>query len=411
MGSGRGHIKSVAAVHGGPWQSMAVVGVKKVLRLAHDGSSFLCPPMVGWWMPKLGQIQEEHLMAGQSNIYAGVAGYVGRPDEKGSVGVFRRAAAGGEWQHVLAHLETYTVLVHPADPSVVFAGTADGVWRSNDHGATFQRTNFADKGKQIWSFLVDRSDAKRVYAGGSPVDVYRSDDCGESWRRLPNPGIKERATAPFAVRVMRMAQHPTKPQEIYAALEVNGVMRSTDGGETWADCSADLVRLSGLPHLKSKIVSDSFAEGMLDGHAIAISPADPEAVILACRLGLFRTTDQGKTWRDMEMKRFSPVTYGRDVKVAPQDPNTIYAALSVAASSHDGGLYRSQDAGMTWKRFDKVKVHGTIMSVGLHQTNPMQVCIGARYQGEIFATRDGGESWESMPLPGTVKDIYAVACG
>jgi photosystem II stability/assembly factor-like uncharacterized protein len=350
-------------------------------------------------------------MAAKSNIYAGVAGYVGRPDEKGSVGVFRRADAGGEWQHVLANLETYTVLVHPADPSVVFAGTADGVWRSNDHGATFERTKFADKGKQIWSFLVDRRDAKCVYAGASPVDVYRSEDCGESWRRLPNPGVKDRATAPFAVRVMRMVQHPTRANEIYAALEVNGVMRSTDGGETWADCSADLIRLSGLPHLKSKIVTDTFAEGMLDGHAIAISPADPEGVILACRMGLFRTTDQGKTWQDMEMKRFSPVTYGRDVKVAPQDPKTIYAALSVAAASHDGGLYRSQDAGTTWKRFDKIQVHGTIMSVGLHQTNPMQVCVGARYQGEVFATRDGGESWASMPLPGPVKDIYSVAWG
>ena len=52
-------------------------------------------------------------MAAQSNIYAGVAGYVGRPNEKGSVGVFRRAVAGGEWQHVLTHLETHTVFVHP----------------------------------------------------------------------------------------------------------------------------------------------------------------------------------------------------------------------------------------------------------------------------------------------------------
>ena len=102
----------------------------------------------------------------------------GVPDEKGSVGVFRRAADGGEWQHVLKHLETHTVFVHPTDPSVVFAGTMDGVWRSTDRGATFQRANFPDKGKQIWSFLVDSRDAKRIYAGGSPVDIYRSDDCG-----------------------------------------------------------------------------------------------------------------------------------------------------------------------------------------------------------------------------------------
>jgi photosystem II stability/assembly factor-like uncharacterized protein len=350
-------------------------------------------------------------MAGQSNIYAGVAGYVGRPDEKGCVGVFRRAAAGGAWQHVLTHLETHTVFVHPADPSVVFAGTADGVWRSADRGATFKRADFPDTGKQIWSFLVDSRDARRIYAGGSPVDVYRSDNGGESWRRLPNPGIKDRATAPFAVRVMRMVQHPTRPDEIYAALEVNGVILTTTGGETWEDCSADLIRLSELPHLKSKNVSDTFAEGMIDGHANTISPSDPDAVVLACRMGLFRSGDKGRSWQDMEMKRFSPITYGRDVKVAPQDPKTMYAALSVAAASKDGGLYRSQDAGKTWQRFDKVQVHGTIMSVGLHPTDPKQVYIGARYQGEVFGTQDGGETWASMPLPGPVKDIYSVACG
>jgi photosystem II stability/assembly factor-like uncharacterized protein len=189
------------------------------------------------------------------------------------------------------------------------------------------------------------------------------------------------------------------------------VILTRDGGETWEDCSADLIRLSELPHLKSKIVSDTYAEGMLDGHAIAISPADPDAVILAVRMGLFRTVDEGKSWQDMEMKRFSPVTYGRDVKVSPQEPNTIYAALSVAAASHDGGLYRSQDSGKTWRRFDKVKVNGTIMSVALHPTDPKQVYIGARYQGEVFGTQDGGVTWAALPLPGPVKDIYAVACG
>jgi len=133
--------------------------------------------------------------------------------------------------------------------------------------------------------------------------------------------------------------------------------------------------------------------------------------VLACRMGLFRSADRGQSWQDMEMKRFSPITYGRDVKVSPQDPKTIYAALSVAAASHDGGIYRSRDAGKTWTRFDKVQVHGTIMSVGLHHTDPNQVYIGARYQGEVFGTQDGGETWAAMPLPGPVKDIYSVACG
>ena len=102
---------------------------------------------------------------------------------------------------------------------------------------------------------------------------------------------------------------------------------------------------------------------MLDGHAICTSAADPDGVIIAVRMGLFRSRDQGKTWEDLRVDRFSPFTYGRDIKVSPQDPNTLYACLSVAASSKDGALYRSQDIGKTWQRFDKVQPHGTLMSV------------------------------------------------
>ena len=89
----------------------------------------------------------------------------------------------------------------------------------------------------------------------------------------------------------------------------------------------------------------------------------------------------------------------------------MYAALSVAAASHDGSLYKSSDAGKTWSRFDKVQVHGTIMSIGLHRQDPNQVYIGARYDGEVFGTQDAGKTWSEMSIPGEVKDIYCVTCG
>ena len=96
----------------------------------------------------------------------------------------------------------------------------------------------------------------------------------------------------------------------------------------------------------------------------------------------------------MEVGRFSPTTYGRDIRVSPVEPNTLYSALSVAAASKDGGLYRSEDGGDSWQRFDKVQVHGTIMSIGLHPTDAGQVYIGARYDGEVFGTRDAGKTWQ-----------------
>ena len=350
-------------------------------------------------------------MADQTNLYVGVAGYFGKPDHPGRVGIFRRAGIGGDWRHVLGTVQAFTVFIHPGDPATVLAGTNDGIWRSTDAGASFRRTDFPDTKTEVWSFLVDSRDPKRIFAGASPIAMYRSDDGGVSWRRLPDPGMPIHCTGPFASRVMRLVQHPRRPEEIYAALEINGVMRSTDAGETWTDCSAGLIELARLPHLQSKIVSDTTAEGMLDSHAVTINPADPDTVIAAMRMGLFRSADQGRTWQDMDVGRFSPTTYGRDVKASAAEPNTLYSALSVAAASHDGGLYRSADGGQSWTRFDKVQVHGTIMSIGLHPRDAAQVYIGARYDGEVYGTDDAGRTWQAMPLPGEVQHIYSVACG
>jgi photosystem II stability/assembly factor-like uncharacterized protein len=264
---------------------------------------------------------------------------------------------------------------------------------------------------QIWSFLPDAAGGTRMLAGGSPVSVYRSDDDGATWRRAPDPHLPLHARMPFDCRVMRFAPHPRRAGEIYAVLEVSGVMRSTDGGDSWSDCSADLLRLADAePRLRSKLVSDTEAEGMLDGHAVCTSAAAPDAVIIAVRMGLFRSDDQGRSWQDLRVDRFSPFSYGRDVKVSPQDPSTLYACLSVAASSKDGALYRSNDVGKTWQRFDKVQPHGTLMSVALHARDAKQVYIAARY-GEVFGTADGGETWRDMPLPPNVQHIYALACG
>ena len=308
-------------------------------------------------------------------------------------------------------LETFTVAVHPTDPD-------HGVrrhrrWRVAQHRSR-RHVPARELSRQGQAGLVvpgRLQRPERIYAGGSPVDVYRSDDRGESWRRLPNPGDRDRCTAPFAVRVMRMAQHPEQPDEIYAALEVNGVIRTTDGGETWTDCSADLLRLSELPHLKSKIVSDTFAEGMLDGHAIAISAGRSRRRGPRLPHGPVPHADQGKSWQDMEMKRFSPITYGRDVKVAPQDPKTMYAALASPPPARTAGSTAARMPARPGSASTRCRCTAPSCRSACTTAIPHQVYIGARYEGEVFGTQDGGETWKAMPLPGQVKDIYSVACG
>ena len=175
--------------------------------------------------------------------------------------------------------------------------------------------------------------------------------------------------------------------------------------------SHDLVKLAERPHLKSRIVSDTDIEGMMDAHALCVSSAQPGTVFLALRMGLFRSADRGATWEDMEIGRFSPLTYARDVKVSPHDARTLYACLSPAARSEDGSLYRSDDLGGSWRRVDRgVKARSTMMAMALHAKDPNQVYCTTR-SGQVFGTQDGGGSWREYQLPDGVADVYAVACG
>ena len=327
-------------------------------------------------------------------------------------GALYRGGPDGGWEQLTKGLPSpvsvQAITVHPTDSNVVFVGAQDGVFRSQDGGTSWERSAFP-AGLQVWSVAVHPRNPQVVYAGTSPVGVFRSDDGGRTFTPLPGAKQRDRLAMSFPSRVMRLAITPGNPDAIYAALEVAGAMRSLDGGTTWEDCSEPLVALAEKPHLKSKIQSDSEAEGMLDAHALLVTEAAPRSVFLAVRMGLFRSDDQGKTWQDMEVGRFSPLTYGRDIRVSPQDPSVLYAALSPAARSEDGSVYRSADLGRTWTRFDHgVKARATMMSLALHPRDPAQVYCVSRC-GQVFGTQDAGKSWRESPLP--VDDVYAIACG
>jgi photosystem II stability/assembly factor-like uncharacterized protein len=347
---------------------------------------------------------------GPSHIYVGAARWTSGTKS----GVFRKEAGGSRWglssKGLPDDVHVQAITVHPANPDVVYVGTQKGPYRSADRGERWERLPFPEDGGEVWSILVHPSNPRTLLVGTSPVGIYRSDDEGASWRKL-KASQPERVKMPFACRVMRLAVDPSRPEHIYAALEVGGAMRSLDGGQTWADCSADLVKMSELPHLKSRIVSDSETEGMLDGHALAVSAAASGTVFLALRMGLFRSADQAAHWKDMEVGRFSPLTYSRDIRVSPQDPRVLYACLSPAARSEDGSLYRSADLGETWTRFDRgVKAESTMMAVALHPRDADSVYCVSR-TGQVFGTRDGGRTWSEDRLPDGVNDVYAIACG
>jgi photosystem II stability/assembly factor-like uncharacterized protein len=349
-----------------------------------------------------------------TRILAGAGHYVMANGVKCRGGLFRTTSDDGEWRAVTTGLpdrvEARAFAVHPTEHDVVYAGTQDGPYRSSDGGDTWERLGFPERDAVVWSLAFHPTRASVMYAGTAPVALYRSEDYGDSWKKLPGLVSPEHCPMGFPTRTVRVVIDPGRPDDVYAALEVSGVMRSSDGGETWADLSQPLIRLSEKPHLKSRIGTDLDSEGMLDSHALAISPARPGTLFLAVRMGVFRSDDRGGTWRDIEIGRFSPLTYCRDVIVSPQDPRVMYACLSPASRSTDGSLYRSEDIGETWKRYDHgVKARATMMAVAVHPRDESRVYCVSRC-GQVFGTEDAAGEWRELRLPEDVQDVYSVAC-
>src|SRR5438552_2694720 len=236
-------------------------------------------------------------MMATTHVYAGTARSMGAT----AGGIFRQEAGDKRWEHLTNGLpedgDVHAITVHPENHDVVYVGSTKGAYRSTNRGNTWERLRLPDEA-DIWSISFGQNSphpggANVLYAGASPPGVYRSEDGGESWRKMADPGLPhDRVIMAFPCRVMRLAVDPNSPDDIYATLEANGAMRSRNGGETWEDCTADLIRFCEEPKYRSRIGSQTEIEGMLDGHALACSAAAPGTVFLANRMGLFRSADK-----------------------------------------------------------------------------------------------------------------------
>ncbi|MBX3500381.1 MAG: hypothetical protein KF889_13110 [Alphaproteobacteria bacterium] len=351
-------------------------------------------------------------------VFAGAAPVVAGSNSaaaSSSGGLFRMDMADGKWTALGKGLpdkvEARSIVVQPGAADTVYVGTQDGPYRSTDGGETWTRLNLPGDNRLVWSILIHPRDPETLYVGTQGTQVFRSRDGGMSWAALDVPEPRGMVKMSFPCRVIRLALDPEDADTLYAAFEVGGLSRSTDGGETWQGCNDKLLEFTRQDRFKSRIVSDTETEGMMDSHALAISSARPGTVFLANRMGLFRSPDRGESWEEMGIGRFSPLTYARDVRVSPHDPGTMYAALSVAAISDEGSLYRSRDLGGSWQRFDHgVQMKSTLMIIAQSAAKAGRVWCATR-KGQVFGTEDGGASWREHPLPEGGTGVYALAVG
>ncbi len=145
------------------------------------------------------------------------------------------------------------------------------------------------------------------------------------------------------------------------------------------------------------------------GRAVAISGVknDPLTYYMgATGGGVWKTTNAGTTWENLSDKDFNVGTIG-SIAVSESDPNVIYVGtgegpIRGVTTSHGDGVYKSTDAGKSWKHIGLPKA-GQIPKIRVHPTNPDIAYVAAQgniwgpnEERGIYRTQDGGATWEHV---------------
>jgi len=320
-------------------------------------------------------------------------------------GLYRMAEGDEEWElltHGLPEAPAIRgIAVHPQKPEVVYVGTQQGPYRSTDRGDHWEKVDVPDHGLPVWSLLFHPRNPDVMFAGYESCEIYRSDDGGENWRQLPvSVRFPEVTVAPGAnleKRVLMMAGSVADPNELYGAIEVGGIIRTLDGGEHWENLS------------HGQYLNDDY----VDMHGVLSSSWRPGTVFGISRAGMFRSTDRGDHWAHVRLEPLNPKGYAycRWIREVPGDPKTIWVAAGANFQSNMGVLFRSTDGGMDWERVDMgFQPATTMFCIAFDERRPKRVYC-ATNGGEVFASHDGGQSWSAHPLPEGASQVYSLACG
>ena len=288
-------------------------------------------------------------------------------------GIARLDESAGSWtvELRLAGSGAQCLAVDPNDPDIVYAGLRErGVRRTVDAGASWIDCTVPEPG--VFSLAVSAADGA-VYAGTEPSRLFRSDDQGEHWRELetllelPSRPTWSFPPRPWTSHVRWIAPSPHDADLLLVGIELGGLMRSSDGGESWQDHRPGAQR---------------------DVHSLAWHPQVPKRAYEAGGGGTAFSTDAGETWQPADEGRDRHYTWS--VAVDPDDPDCWYVSASTGPyAAHGGGdpqarIYRRQGA-EPWRA----------LADGLPEPLPAMPYALLATDGRVFAGLADGRLWES----------------
>jgi Sortilin, neurotensin receptor 3, len=280
--------------------------------------------------------------------------------------------------------------VDPFDPQHVLVGTAwpvAGLHESHDGGATFW-TIETFPAVEVWRITFDPTAQGRYFVGTRPSSIHRTEDGGKTFEKL-KVELAETCPAVGVPRITSITLDPTDPSVMFSTIEVDGVRRSVDGGDTWEQVMTNIE----TPVPNANIYGE---DGRLDCHFSVISPGDPTMVIVSTPDGPYVSTDTGKTWADLAVPQSFPRQYHREMAVKLDDPNKIFIGTGDFVNGFEGAMQRTRDRGLTWDTVVLPDVaNSPVWCFAQHPSNADRI-LACTHKGMLFASEDGGESWSKV---------------
>ncbi|MBP9947885.1 MAG: glycosyl hydrolase [Vicinamibacteria bacterium] len=290
--------------------------------------------------------------------------------------------------------------VHPTDRSTWYvAAGSGGVWKTGNAGVTWKPLFDEQPSYSIGEITLDPTNPEVVWVGtGENVSgrhvgwgdgVYRSRDAGTTWQRMGLAGSQH---------IGRILVHPKDGNVVLVAAEgplwsaggERGVYRSEDGGLTWKpvlqiDENTGVTDLEFDPSNPDVVYAAAYQRRR---HVAGFLSGGPKS-------GLWKSSDNGKTWRQVTTGLPKGDMGKIGLAVTPADPSLVYATIE--ANNDEKGFYRSRDRGESWEKRNGYISGGTgphyYQEIEVSPTNPELV-----YQMDVFiqVTRNGGATFETL---------------
>ncbi|MFH1196327.1 MAG: FlgD immunoglobulin-like domain containing protein [bacterium] len=313
-------------------------------------------------------------------------------------GMYKSTDGGNSWAKIGNNLGDYShfgdIVVNPHDHNIVYAAMAQGnyfvgylqntgVWRSTDRGNTWTKTLNAIAAYDI---TVHPTDPNKVYAavGGSDAQAgfYISNDKGQTWTKS-NSGLP----ASGSIGRFQITISESSPSILYGIIfngNTTSAWKTVNGGLAWTQCPSSNPLGGYHPSL------DWYDQGYYD-LCIAVHPDEPDYV-LAGNVELHRTID-GQNF-SVFRSQSEPIIWSSPVHCDYHRIVFSPSNSSIAYIASDGGIFKSTDAGQTWKHKNNGISTIQLYGIASHPTN-RNIIIGGSQDNGNFRTLDRGQTnWE-----------------